>query len=122
MQHRWSFVLVTVLTGICLLAGPVQGAEARRVTKSVTPTYPSLARQMKVEGAVKVEAVVGSDGNVNKVIGRSYRPPLQYNALCLNRFLFGVCKLAQNFRHIQNEGHAAAPQYGGSAHSMQALK
>ena len=68
MQHRWSFVLVTLLTGICLLAGPVQGAEARRVTKSVTPTYPLLARQMRLEGTVKVEAVVGSDGNVNKVI------------------------------------------------------
>ena len=68
MQNRWSSVLVTLLTGICLLAGTARGADTRKITKMVNVAYPALALQARLEGTVKLEAVVGSNGNVNNVI------------------------------------------------------
>ena len=68
MRNRWSSGLVILAAAICLLANTVQGAESRKLKKSVKPAYPSLALQMKVEGTVKLEAVVSKDGTVNNVI------------------------------------------------------
>lgn len=67
MRNRWS-ILVTILGGICLLASTAQASEARKATKVVKPVYPAIALEMRVHGAVIVEAVVGADGNVNNVI------------------------------------------------------
>ena len=68
MQNHTFFVLATLLTGICLLVSPAQGAETRNTTKTVKATYPPLALQMRQEGTVKLQAVVGSNGSVNSVI------------------------------------------------------
>jgi len=51
-----------------LLASTAQGAESRKLKKSVKPVYPEIALKMRVEGVVKVEAVVGRDGAVTNVI------------------------------------------------------
>ena len=37
---------------------------ARLVTHSVTPAYPTLARQMRVQGSVVLQAVIGRDGQI----------------------------------------------------------
>jgi TonB family protein len=68
MRNRWSSVVVTLLAGICLLATTLQGAEVRKPKKMVQPKYPEIALKMRVDGTVKLEAVVGQDGAVNKVI------------------------------------------------------
>lgn len=68
MRNRWSSMIVTGLAGICLMATTLQGAEARKPKKMVQPKYPEIALKMRVDGTVKVEAVVGADGSVNNVI------------------------------------------------------
>ena len=67
MQNRWSFVL-GILLCIGLLAGPLHGGDTRKVTKMVKPTYPVLAFQQRVEGTVKLQAVIATTGNVSNVI------------------------------------------------------
>ena len=44
---------------------------ARRVKSQVQPTYPELARRIKVKGTVKLMVTVGANGNVKatKVVG-----------------------------------------------------
>ena len=37
------------------------------VSRSVEPDYPLLAKQMKVEGAVVLNALIGRDGNIQKL-------------------------------------------------------
>jgi len=68
MRTRLASVLVVLVSALCLLASSAQGAEARKLRKSVKPTYPEMALKMRVEGIVKLEAVVGKDGNVSNVI------------------------------------------------------
>jgi TonB family protein len=40
---------------------------ARKITKQVQPTYPSIARTSHLHGAVKISAVVAADGTVKSV-------------------------------------------------------
>jgi len=67
----WSLALLAT----CSVAGWAQG-DLKKVSRSealaavqskVQPEYPPLARQLKVHGAVEVEAVVAEDGTVEKV-------------------------------------------------------
>lgn len=54
-------------------------AAKRRIRTRVMPDYPSLARQMRVTGRVKIETTIAADGHVSnaKVVGGS---PLLVNA------------------------------------------
>lgn len=47
------------------------GQEARRLLSNPQPAYPKLARRMSREGVVKVELIVGADGEIkdSKVLG-----------------------------------------------------
>jgi len=51
----------------------------RKVKTRVTPDYPTLAKQMRVTGKVKIETTIAADGHVSstKVVGGS---PLLVNA------------------------------------------
>lgn len=51
----------------------------RKVKSRVMPDYPTLAKQMKVTGKVKIETTIAADGHVSstKVVGGS---PLLVNA------------------------------------------
>jgi protein TonB len=40
---------------------------AQMVSRSVEPTYPLLAKQMKVQGAVVLQALIGKNGNIEDV-------------------------------------------------------
>ena len=56
-------------TGVTEAAGRVRispGA-ASIVSRSVEPDYPLLAKQMKVEGAVVLNALIGRDGNIQQL-------------------------------------------------------
>lgn len=61
-------VLVVFLT---LFALKSHGQEARKILFNPQPAYPELARRMSLEGVVKVELIVGADGEVkdSKVLG-----------------------------------------------------
>jgi len=66
-----------------LVAVPVsQGVTGGRLTHKVDPTYPLEARNQHSEGAVKLEALVGEDGNVHEVTVTS-GPPLLAKAAAL---------------------------------------
>ena len=92
MRNRWSSVL-GVLLGIGLLASPVHGGEARKVTKMVKPNYPVLAFQQRVEGTVKLQAVIATNGNVSNVIVVSGPVLLQAAAVeCVKQWQYEPAK------------------------------
>jgi TonB family protein len=55
--------------GVIAAAGRVRlsPSAAGIVSRSVEPDYPLLAKQMKVEGAVVLNALIGRDGNIQKL-------------------------------------------------------
>ena len=67
----WCLVFLAICT-----AGGLAQEEIRKVSRNeamaaavtkVQPEYPSIAKQVKVQGAVELEAVVAEDGTVEKV-------------------------------------------------------
>jgi TonB family protein len=46
------------------LALPVRAADSREIRSRVAPTYPEIARRLKIAGAIRVEATVDPDGKV----------------------------------------------------------
>jgi TonB family protein len=89
MRNRWSSILVILLAGTCLLATTLQGADARKTKKRVQPKYPEMALKMRVDGTVKVEAVVDSEGAVNNVIVVSGPALLRQTAIdCVKQWDF----------------------------------
>jgi TonB family protein len=44
-----------------------QEESARKVQTKIAPVYPDLARRMKIVGVVKVQVIVGPNGNVKDV-------------------------------------------------------
>jgi TonB family protein len=64
--HR-SFSLLSSFAAFTLalaLAIPVHAADARPIRQKVAPTYPELARRMRISGLVHVSATVAPDGSV----------------------------------------------------------
>jgi TonB family protein len=59
-----------------------QGVTGGRLTRKIDPTYPVVARSQHIEGAVKLDAFVGEDGNVHEVTITS-GPPLLAKAAAL---------------------------------------
>lgn len=57
-------VLVGLLT--CTLPISAQLEQERKATKTVQPAYPTLARELKLTGTVKIELTIAPDGKVSK--------------------------------------------------------
>jgi len=62
-------LLLLLLTGLC--GAPLAGADvpaehhpSRKVVKKVLPSYPELARQLNIKGAVKLVVIVEPNGKV----------------------------------------------------------
>lgn len=57
--------------GLSMLAFPVSGQEIRKRISSPQPIYPELARRINLSGVVKIELIVGPDGEIkeSKVLG-----------------------------------------------------
>jgi TonB family protein len=60
----------------CLCRAQETSESNRPVVTRVTPQYPSLARGMKLQGSVKVEAVVAPDGSAKTVAIKGGHPLL----------------------------------------------
>ena len=52
-----AFALTAVL--------PLHAADERPVQRRIVPTYPELAKRMRVSGVVKIAATVAADGSVS---------------------------------------------------------
>ena len=77
----WFCIAVMVVAGS--LVGPVprthaqqESANKRRMLAHAAPAYPELARSMALEGIVKVEVLVASDGSVKAVDVKGGHPVL----------------------------------------------
>jgi protein TonB len=75
MILRAKTVCVIVLLGLAA-AGPVAAQEAKKVSRAeamrnvasrVTPDYPSTARQLRIQGEVELQVLIGTNGAVEKV-------------------------------------------------------
>lgn len=60
-KNRFFIIFVG---SVCLFSATLLQADNRKATKTAPPTYPALAAKMKVEGTVKVEAVINDEGAV----------------------------------------------------------
>jgi TonB family protein len=73
MRTAFLFLLVTLVA--CAGASSAQSSSTasgdRKVTARVSPAYPELARKMRLQGVVKIEAVVKPNGTVKstRVLG-----------------------------------------------------
>lgn len=64
-----SVVVLAMVMGAFATSAVAQGSRALK--SKVTPSYPELAKKMNVNGAVKVELLIGANGSVKsaKAIG-----------------------------------------------------
>ena len=61
-------LFTAMATSVCAVAQQQGSPEAsRRVINRIVPTYPELARTMKVRGIVRLEAAVAPNGTVKSV-------------------------------------------------------
>jgi periplasmic protein TonB len=58
-----------------------QGVTSGLLVKKVTPSYPPLARQARIQGAVVLHAVIGKDGKVQNLQVVSGHPMLTQSAI-----------------------------------------
>ena len=64
-RHHWQFMAALAL--VLAFALPGRAADDRAVKSRVSPSYPELAKRMKIEGTVKMEATVDAAGKVTAV-------------------------------------------------------
>lgn len=77
MTARWRRVAVLTAVLSCSGLASCQESEGnRQVVTRVNPQYPSLARGMKLQGSVKVEAVVAPNGSARTVVIKGGHPLL----------------------------------------------
>jgi len=60
-----AFLQLAVVALAINTALPLHAADDRPVKQKIAPTYPELAKRMKVSGVVKVSATVAPDGSVS---------------------------------------------------------
>jgi outer membrane biosynthesis protein TonB len=65
----WVKAFFAMVLSLCALRAA--GQEARKALSKPTPSYPEIAKRMNLAGVVKIEVVVGIDGEIRdtKVIG-----------------------------------------------------
>jgi len=67
----WMAVGLVALAALAAAQNPVTSASARKINSRVAPAYPELAKKMRIQGVVKIEAVVRPNGSVKatRVLG-----------------------------------------------------
>jgi TonB family protein len=65
----WAKAFLVTVLSLCALRASAQ--EARKALSSPPPVYPEIAKRMNLSGVVKIEVIVGPDGQVRdtKVVG-----------------------------------------------------
>jgi len=79
----------TALALVVAMAIPALASDSRTIKSKVAPIYPDLARRMKVEGVVNVEATVDPDGKVQStktLSGNAILAPAAEDAVSKWRF------------------------------------
>jgi TonB family protein len=61
---------------LCLGAANLQAQESRKALSNPTPTYPEVARRLRLVGTVKVQIVIGADGRIKETTFRGGHPVL----------------------------------------------
>jgi TonB family protein len=73
MRRRVAFIAALIISGTSLMVSQntPQPVPERKITSRVAPNYPELAKKMRTQGIVKVEAVVRPNGSVKstRVLG-----------------------------------------------------
>src|SRR5215470_11347916 len=75
MRERSSVVkhlaYLLCLAGMCFCVATGQAQEARKLLSQSQPDYPELAKRMRLQGTVKVQIIIGTDGIIKntKVVG-----------------------------------------------------
>ena len=100
--RRREVILVPVLASLLALAVPALGqglvrlnqADAlKAVTAKVDPAYPPIAKQMEVQGAVRLDVTIEESGKVEKVDVLSGNPMLTGAAVdAVKKWKFQVSK------------------------------
>ena len=65
-----TFLILSLFLFSCLGPLPVsqsQSSEARKIVQKIMPTYPEIAKRMKLSGSVKVLVTVEPDGKVKTI-------------------------------------------------------
>lgn len=76
-QGAVGTLLLAAMLFLAPMQSPAQDAAAkRRVVDRVAPAYPALARDLALEGTVKVDALVAPDGSVKTIYVRGGHPVL----------------------------------------------
>jgi len=78
-------ILLTIVSGLLFLS-PVrsraqQADSGRKVVERMAAPYPSLARNMALQGTVKLEVLVSADGNVKETQIKGGHPVLAQAAI-----------------------------------------
>jgi protein TonB len=62
---------VLLLAGVSFGAAKSQAQEGRKVVTQTQPEYPELAKRLRLQGTVKVQVIIGTDGIIKntKVVG-----------------------------------------------------
>ena len=55
------------IASFCLFAATLLHADTRKAVKTSPPVYPSIAAKMRIEGTVKLDVTIDSDGSVSDV-------------------------------------------------------
>jgi TonB family protein len=80
ISERRRALVLTAFLSCCVFAFRCHAQETsegnRQVVSRVSPQYPSLARGMRLQGSVKVEAVVAPDGFAKTVAIKGGHPLL----------------------------------------------
>jgi TonB family protein len=85
-----TLIQAAALALILALVIPAFAADARPVKSRVAPVYPEIAKRLRIEGVVKVEATVDPDGRVidaKAVSGNRALAPAAEDAVRKWRFL-----------------------------------
>jgi TonB family protein len=71
LRARRMWVGCLAIAAIALAAFGVSAQEARKVISHPEPAYPDMAKELRLTGTVKIEVVIGTDGQIKntKVLG-----------------------------------------------------
>jgi len=55
-----------LMVALCLGVGNLQAQEGRKALSNPAPTYPDVAKRLRLVGTVKVQVVIGADGKIKE--------------------------------------------------------
>jgi TonB family protein len=85
MKNRIAFALLVLLSFLTLVSIPTPAQDAsveiRKVVVKVDPQYPSLARNLNIQGTVRADVLVAPNGKVKSIELKGGHPLLGQAAM-----------------------------------------